>query len=200
MVCIGVGATRTTILIAGVNYLADQHGNLVSSEGERIKDFGGTYYLINERGEFVDADGIPIVSYQARVAAEGTLVPQDATTLETPVLVAGGQRRHVGSIQAGGPFRTTSGKQLVNLPERLSGGVLTTTGPTGRISIHGDKDVEIYGMVGFVLAGRFGAPEDDGRHHRGPDHLAVRGASGHGRPGECTEYGDDHRRQRLGDG
>ena len=196
----GVGAIRTAVLVGGVDYLADEHGNLINSVGELMKELGGTYYLINDRGELIGVDGIPIVGYQTPVVAHGTLVPQDPTTLEVAVLVSGGQRWHVGSIQEGEPFQTTSGKQRVDLPERFSGGVLNTTGSTGRISIHGDKSIEIYGMVGFVRLDDSATPQTT------VDTTEVEITSlsevvlGTDALVNCAERRDDYRRQRLGDG
>ena len=155
----GVGAIRDSVEIGGVHYLTDRYGNLVSSAGELIREVGGSYRLINERGELVDADGIPIVGFQTPVEARrGTpVVVVDPTTLEEPV--GEYERWNDGSIQEGGVRRATSGKLLVDLPARRSGGVLNTTGPTGRISIQGDKTIEIFGMVGFVRLGDTGATE-----------------------------------------
>jgi len=144
----GVGAIRGSVEIDGTDYLTDQYGNLVSSEGELVVEIDGSYYLANERGELIDADGIPIVGFQTPVEADGVPVVVDPETLEEPV--GGYERWNEGSIQLGDPLKSTNGKVLIDLPARRSGGTLNTTGPSGEITITGDKRIEIDGMVGLV--------------------------------------------------
>ncbi|MEM2991009.1 MAG: hypothetical protein QXQ02_07485, partial [Halobacteria archaeon] len=127
----------------------DQYGNLVSSQNELIREISGSYYLINERGELVDAKGIPITPLENPVLAKGTpVIVTDPSTIEDPI--PGAERLKGGSIQPGATPMATTGPILVNLPVRKSGGTLNTTGPTGTITITGDKDIEIHGMVGLV--------------------------------------------------
>ncbi|MEM4406491.1 MAG: calcium-binding protein, partial [Candidatus Methanomethylicaceae archaeon] len=145
----GVGAIRKTIDIGGTLYLTDQYGNLVSSQNELIREISGSYYLINERDELVDAKGIPITPLENPVLAKGTpVIVTDPSTIEDPI--PGAERLKGGSIQPGAAPMATTGPILVNLPVRKSGGTLNTTGPTGTITITGDRDIEIHGMVGLV--------------------------------------------------
>ncbi|MFZ7125839.1 MAG: hypothetical protein ACOWWM_06760, partial [Desulfobacterales bacterium] len=127
--------------------LADQYGNLVSDQNELIREIAGTYYLINERGELIDLDGVPITALDYPVEAQGApVVVSDAGTIEAPV--AGAERLSEGSIQPGAGPMPTTGPVMVDLPERRSGGVLNTTGDAGAITITTDKVVELHGMVG----------------------------------------------------
>ena len=151
----GVGVIYGSVDIGGTDYLTNQYGNLISSSNELITEISGIYYLVNERGELIDEDGIPIVGFQEPVEAEGNPITVNPATLEEPV--GGYERWNEGSIQLGDvgvstatPFMATDGKVLINLPDHESGGVLNTTSDTGEITITGDKTIRIDGMVGLV--------------------------------------------------
>ena len=144
----GVGAIRGSVDISSTFYLTDQYGNLVSSNEELVTEISGVYYLVNERGDLIDENGIPIAGFQTPVVAAGTPVVVVPATIEAPV--PGGSRWNAGSIQPGAAPLATTGRVLIDLPARRSGGLLNTTGPTGHITITGDKDIEILGMVGKV--------------------------------------------------
>jgi len=156
----GVGAIRKAVDIGGTLYLADQYGNLVSDQNELIRGISGNYYLISERGELIDEQGIPITALDQPVEAQGSPgVVTDPSTLEDPI--KGAERLKGGSIQSGASPMATTGPILVNLPQRKSGGTLNTTGPTGSITIIGEKDIEIHGMVGKVYMDDLGSSRVD---------------------------------------
>jgi hypothetical protein len=140
----GVGKQFTVKVISSVNYRADKYGNLVSDQGCLINEAG---FRINENGELIGLDGVPLTNLDSPVLG-GSRVVQNPLTLQPPV--AGGARKMGGSIQLGGAPKATTGPITVDLPARKSGGTLNTTGPTGRIVIVGDEDLEIWGMVGKV--------------------------------------------------
>ncbi|MCP4708575.1 MAG: hypothetical protein GY869_08125, partial [Planctomycetes bacterium] len=141
----GLGLVSGTVEIDGVEYLSHTGGQLISDLEFLINEDG---FIINEFGELTDEFGAVLGEFDPPIPG-GNRVLADPAGLEAAV--DGFATWKVGSIQEGPtPLPLIGEMVMVDLPVRISGGTLNTTGPNGTISITGDKDIEIYGMVGLV--------------------------------------------------